>query len=172
MLVLLFALIAVLLHPSLVYASESDFLGNESDISGQSFEGNLSYGEPIVLTGDPEERGALVDQLYNPETQNALLSKAQEAASLCGVTFNTSISTHFRSSNAIAFVIHLSEGDEQYSPAFSCLLENFKGAHSILPEGARLGEVLAEENLETVREMLWWLDIAELRRLVSIKVGQ
>lgn len=172
MLVLLFALIAVLLHPTLVYASESDFLGNDSDISGQSFEGNLSYGEPIVLTGDPEERGALVDQIYNLETQNALLSEAQEAASLCGVTFNTSISTHFQSSNAITFVIHLSEDDEKYSPAFSCLLKNFRGAHSILPEGVTLGEVLAEENLETVRRMLWSSDIGELRRLVSIEVGQ
>lgn len=155
-----------------MYASESDFLGNDSDISGHSFEGNLSsYGEPIVLTGDPEERGALVDQIYNMETQSALLSEAQEAASLCGMTTNTSISTHFQSSNAIRFVIHLSEGDERYRPAFRCLLENFKGAHSITPEGVRLSEVLAEENLETVREMLWWLDIAELRRLVSTKVG-
>ncbi|PVH16714.1 uncharacterized protein CXQ87_005010 [Candidozyma duobushaemuli] len=168
MLVSLFGLIVVLLHPTLVYASESDFSGNDSDISGHSFEGSLSNSEPIVLTGDSEERVALVDQIYNIETQNALLSEAQEAPSLCGVTSNTSISTHFECSNAITFIIHVSsEDDENYSPAFNCLLKNFKGAHSIRPEGAKLEAVSAEENLKTVREMLWWLDIAELRRLVK-----
>lgn len=149
-----------------VLASASDFLGNESDTSDI---GNLTNCEPIILTGSTEERSALVDRIYNMDFQGSLLTEAQEAALLCGEIFNTTITTHFEGSNAVTFIIHVNSESEKYRPAFHCLTDNYRRAYSIRPEDANLEEVLAEENCEMVREILWWLDMAELR-ILSTKV--
>lgn len=171
MLILIYGLLAFFYLGTLVCASD-EHSESDSDSLDLHFEGNFSNCEPIILTGSTEERSALVEQVYNMEIQNENLAAAQEAASLCAITSNTTISTHFEQSNAITLVIHVeSESDERYSIASGCLLKNFKGTNSIRPGNAILEEILAEENCDTVRRLLWWLDIAELKDLAKIRRG-